>query len=55
MPDRPDRARKLLYLGASSWAAAEQNLAVAPAAERGESPALERLKSADVEFVPSKS
>lgn len=55
VPDRPDRARKLLYLGASSWAAAEQNLAVAPAAERGESPALERLKSADVEFVPSKS
>ncbi|OXM56177.1 hypothetical protein CFP71_14300 [Amycolatopsis thailandensis] len=43
---------KLLYLGSSSWAAAEQNLAVALAAERVESPTLERLKSADVEFVP---
>ncbi|MFI0799516.1 hypothetical protein SAMN04489729_8458 [Amycolatopsis lurida] len=43
---------KLLYLGSSSWAAAEQNLAVALAAERVDSPTLERLKSADVEFVP---
>ncbi|AUI59789.1 hypothetical protein [Amycolatopsis sp. BJA-103] len=42
----------LLYLGSSSWAAAEQNLAVALAAERVESPTLELLKSADVEFVP---
>ncbi|SDU06425.1 hypothetical protein SAMN04489733_0828 [Amycolatopsis keratiniphila] len=43
---------KLLYLGSSSWAAAERNLAVALAAERVESPTLERLKSAEVEFVP---
>ena len=42
---------QLLYLGSASWAAAEKNLAVALAADRVESPTLERLLSADIEFL----
>jgi hypothetical protein len=42
----------LLYLGSGSWSEAEQNLAVALAAGRVDSPTLERLKTARIEFLP---
>ncbi|GHG14276.1 MULTISPECIES: hypothetical protein [Amycolatopsis] len=42
----------LLYLGSGSWAEAEKNLAVALAAERVDSPTLERLRTARIEFLP---